>query len=420
MLSIAKRDNHVEFTLKEYSDTYNPALCQKYQYDYLRSSGGVSEVLKKNAKECKKLLGKTKDLDFEKIYAATKENPVFMITECTAEECGLNRLTRGVFREFTEKTFVDIIKDKYSDKDIIIYTSFEPGNFFQDLVLLTLISEIVKKDCTLFLNLVGDTKDFLDLIFNSQYNPNVEKNLLTTNLKDDKEGNSLMVLRIIKLLEWFKGIHLNVYLNMYSSYTDYIDDCIADPIYYSDITVGIDYIDQSPDHIFKFQIMAICCTKTQGTILSLRTDGLAFWDSDINYHFEVYNNVDPVSSVEKYRRYRKELAKIENKSNKCIIYQEETKEQSKSLEVDGKTYNYTGYKIYPNGKRMAKYESPEYEALQKNYQEITGKMYLCFAKIAESSPYQINLHGENNFLIKSVTTFMKKSVTDTTKKCLVM
>src|SRR6202008_2310090 len=91
-----------------------------------------------------------------------------------------------------------------------------------------------------------------------------------------KAWAKLMTYRIIKFLEWFKSLGLNINLNFYDSPHDLIQECITDSGYLSDITIGVDYIDQFPELIYDFQILALCTTNLDGNIISLRTDGIPF------------------------------------------------------------------------------------------------------------------------------------------------
>ncbi|QKF93459.1 hypothetical protein QKU48_gp0001, partial [Fadolivirus algeromassiliense] len=231
MLSFNKNNKHLNLTLKEPTKSFSYELCSVFNNRYFTSSRGVDELLQRNIEETKNLISNksNKVVNYDDLELASKKNPLFLFSECFSCECGLNRNKSGIFRNYMENKTVELVKKYYGTHKKLTYTSFLPGYLFQDIVLLTAINDVVDFDCEFTINLIGNVHDYLDVIVDHDKNPNAKNNCITFDYQDqnfDREAwVKLFTYRMIKFLEWLKCIGMNVNVNLYSGYQDFINEC---------------------------------------------------------------------------------------------------------------------------------------------------------------------------------------------------
>jgi hypothetical protein len=225
---------------------------------------------------------------------------------------------------------------------------------------------------------------------------------------------------MIKFLEWLKCIGMNVNVNLYSGYQDFINECNSYNSLMSDLTVGIDYVDQFMESIYEFKILALCTTKYEGHVVSLRTDGIPFFDRQLNYHFEIYgNDNDPCDNMIKYYVKKLELEKLysELNDNEILVPTEghldpfsHIKNVDKEIIKNDKVYKECGMTFSANGSFIM-YQTSEYSELKKQVELQEWEMYSLFEEKSKSCNYIHNLHGTYRILFDMIVSIVKDRFT---------
>ena len=422
MLSFSKKDNHINFRLEEPTESFSYDLCREYRNKYFGTDNGISELLKLNILTSNRVIDKkviiqteeeqinTKVIDYRDLEKASKTNPLFLFSECFAENCGLNRISNGIFRTFMERKTFELIEKEYIKHRKIVYTSYLPGYFFQDIVLLTGLNGIKKDGCEVIVNLIGNTHDYLSVIQEQEKNPNADKNCINYDYEDTNQDRKAWVkmftYRLIKFLEWFGSLGLNVSLNLYGNHTSFIDECITDPSLFSDITVGIDYVDEFVESVYEFKMLALCTTKDNGHIISLRTDGIPFM-RELNYHFEIYINKSPCEHCAQYFKISLVIKKLLEQENENKIEvpmggkMSFALDDNNKIEKNGKIF--TQASSYLNSKgAFSVYETNEYKNIHSQLEKTEWDLYDWFDKRSKQCKYIYDIHGTNKFLFNIV------------------
>ena len=408
MLSFNQSINCANFKLIKSTNSFSHDLCNHYNETYFKSSRGITELLQKNISmlscvDNSDQKDKDKDVEYDDLENTSKQNPLFTFSECFADDCGLNRKSSGIFRTFMENKTIELIKHNYNTNKHIIYTSYLSGFFLQDIVLLTKMKDVIDPECMITINLIGNSHDYLALISNSLHNPNAKNNCINYEFEDThkyrKMWAKLFTYRLIKFLEWFQAIGLNVNLNLYSNHHNFINDCHNNNELLSDITVGIDHVDQSIISEYDFKMLALCTTKKNGYIVSLRTDGIPFLWVKLNYHFTMYMNENPLDNMEKYNNFRSTLNELKKdaEKNRMEIKGELFNENNKQeIEKDGKFYYLKGSSCCIDGSFLM-YETNEYKNYKSQIDMMMGESYILFDNISKECVYIYDLHGTYKF-----------------------
>lgn len=426
MLSFNKVNNHLNLTLKEPTKSYSENLCSVFNNRYFNNSTSINELLQLNIQtsttviERKQLVknenqATSKIISLDNLEETSKQNPLFLFSECFASNCGLNRNTSGIFRNFMENKALEIVKKYYNTHKKLTYTSYLPGYLFQDIVLLTAMNDVIDFDCNVTINLIGNVHDYLDVIVDEEKNPHAKNNCITYDYYDSNQDRcawvKLFSYRMIKFLEWLKCIGMHVNLNLYSGYQDFIDECNQDESNMSDLTVGIDYVDQFMESVYDFKILSLCTTKPEGHVISLRTDGIPFFDRQINYHFEIYVNDNPMDHLRSYYAKKLELEKLylllkENvlelpSTENVSLFSNNGKQPEKEIIKNGKVYKEHGMEFSSRGSFIM-YETDEYQKIKKLVRSEEWNMYLYFDMESKKCNYMYDLHGVYKILFNMV------------------
>jgi len=400
MLSFNRIENHINFKLKNPTNSYSLDLCKKYYNKYFLSNN-INQLLQNNIISVTQLLN-DKQINYNTLEFYSKNNPLYLFSECYADNCPLNRKYNCLCRSFIERKTIEIIKNNYKKNKKITYSSYLPGYFFQDIVILTKMVDIIDKDCIITINLVGNINDYLTIVENKIHNPNANINIINYELynKNSKieEWSKLFTYRLIKLLEWFKGIGLKIDLNLYYDYNDFIKECNKNYKLLSDITIGIDYIDDIMNGIYEFKILALCTTKHNGYIISLRTHGLPFFNIKIKFFIEIYINHDPELMLIKYNSFDNMLNKLSEEYNLHKIeipinknefsnYLDKLGEYDK-IEKNGKNYILNTIRGH-----TAIYEDNEFYNINQKKEKIIKNIYKFFSNKKDNCKHMYNLYG---------------------------
>jgi len=130
MLKVKKNNGGLSFRIHELSKSY------------------LSDKIKKSMKKLNGLYDKP-EIDNHKLLSEDDINnlcqydPLVFITECCADYCPFNRST--CIREIMEVNISLTAYYYYEDYDEITYTTYAPGYFHQDLILIAYMCKRFKK-----------------------------------------------------------------------------------------------------------------------------------------------------------------------------------------------------------------------------------------------------------------------------------
>lgn len=322
MLGFKAFSNYVELCLDQKSKNYDLNFYNDFYEKYFKSP---IELLKKNKIYMSDIKKNIDNTSIENVvHMITKNNPLALFSECTAEDCPLNRHNNvgKYYKSFFENKVVDEIIN-HNKKDNLIYASYFPGFFFPDLMILTKLRNQYK---TMAIHLVGTHYDeYCSIIENDDINLIAKKGLIDNYLMDDniqrKRYMEMTTFRFVKLIEWLEVCGCKVTIRIYRSNNAMIEEC-KNKASQVDVYIGVDYVDQFPNTICEFQKMAICCTKNNGIIASLRTDGISYFN-DSKCHLQIKYNKNPEQSIDYVQENTLQLDNLRNKikENKIKIHE---------------------------------------------------------------------------------------------------
>jgi len=251
MLRYVKLNNGIKFNLEHESDNY----CQNEIIDM------YNHILKPA-----ELLNMIGSLDAIQASANKTGNyvdlcglhPLGLFTECLDYECALNRLNNMIFRSYTEKKIFSIIK--HDNRPIINYCSLQSsGGYLTEILILSGV--LPNTTINLFMIMDQAYLEYIKTIQNINHNPNCKDNNIIlnknkfqfTNLNDSQARKlNHHTAQILKFLEWFKGLDIDMNLHIFGSVDDLIDSYDNDLIMLADYVVGIDYM-ANPEHLNAFE-----------------------------------------------------------------------------------------------------------------------------------------------------------------------
>jgi hypothetical protein len=390
MLHFKNKRNSFIFTLDNNSVSYNEKINREY-YDKINNELAVTNMLKRNTIDIKNVCNNPDNIISEdKINQACSENPLALFSECIASECGLDRSSHSSYRNFIENKIVKTMKTV--DKKVITYTSYYGGFLFQDIIILTKIGHLFDK---IKVNFIVDFSEYFDIISDKSKNPYAESNKISFEFEDENKSREswtkLLTYRIIKLLEWFNSLNINIKIRFYKSCKDLIKNC-NNSKYLSDLIVGIDYIDQFYEFIYLFKICAQLTSNNDGYIFSLRTDGLY----SKSYSIEIYKNKNQSIKMEIYDQKIMGLEKLVKNLNKnkleIIVKEHDTKDfdteimkKNKLLKLKSKSYDKNGaYNVYKTDKCIE---------IEKRIESCNNIMYKYYDIESKKLQYVHNIVG---------------------------
>lgn len=347
MLQICKVNNHYNYKLLKSTKSYNPVI-----HTYFKNSNEYLNIQLTSLSQLKSIPNNITDSYLDSIC---KDNPLALFSECTLDSCKLNRLINPKYRRYCESIITELITTKYKDRSVLTYTSYNPGNYLQDIIILTTISKILT-NCKIIVNFV---------------------NILDFNFIDHETLNNtdliLYKYKICKLLEWFSDISIE--LNFYKSIHDLINECFEFKLR-SDLIIGIDYDIESHT---SFATMAMIASNPTSYIVSLRT-------IDNTVYFNVCQNNNSLNILTVYYEYldnKTELQRQQNKETILISCEEINKSinTNKFILQDGIKY-YLNCPTFKNNKLYLKYCTDNYEqyipkfnSLENDYNDKMNNEY---------------------------------------------
>lgn len=341
MLHINNTPNYVELSQILFSP-----ICEKYEQMYekyeqmyekyfLRDNpNDITELLNVNIDNVKSITSvEENDSKLNNLLDTLKINPFVLFSECYEPLCALSRSgSGGYYRNiFKDKLIEAILNDNnITSSAEFIYTSYYPGFLFQDLIILTKIIKlpILNGIKTLTINFIGDYYEYNEKICDVNCNPNIISNLLDIELNDEhKERRTWMqflTLRFAYFINWLKWLNpkIELKIRLYPSINKLIEDNVL-----TDLFIGTDYLDECYFKVRQFLIASLCCTKLNGIIASLRTNGLF----TKNIYLDIMRNDSNSKILNLKTQYDEELN---------ILYDELKEESIKFYELDGKEHMY--------------------------------------------------------------------------------
>ncbi len=219
-----------------------------------RLSINPSSVLKENNELLQTLRSciKEKDNFLKKAHEIIQINPVGILTECVSEYCSNSRIKYPYARQQQEEQIIDLVEsisDNTKPCETFVYSSVQPGGFFQDMVLL---NRIWKETNVLSKRSIG-----LQIIGHYEYF-NYDFNTIDSN--QDRRIYMLMYkLKMQAFLSFIcqaTGIKFE-YVHFYSDINTYLQD-----IHSSDkrpwVTLAIDWVDDYVTEKMAKDILKVC------------------------------------------------------------------------------------------------------------------------------------------------------------------
>jgi hypothetical protein len=308
-----------------------------YEKYFLRGNpNDITELLSVNIDNIKSITSvEENDNKLNNLLDTLKINPFVLFSECYEPLCALSRSgTGGQYRNiFQDKLIEAILNDNnIASSADFIYTSYYPGYLFQDLIMLTKIitSPILSDIKTLTINFIGDYCDHCTIrdekICDVNCNPNIISNLLNIELCDEHKERRIrmqfLTLRFAYFINWLKWLNpkIELKIRLYPSISKLIKDNVL-----TDLFIGTDYLDEFYFKVRQFLIASLCCTKLNGIIASLRTNGLF----TKNIYLDIKRNNSNSEILNLKTQYDEELN---------ILYDELNSESIKFYESDGKEH----------------------------------------------------------------------------------
>lgn len=386
MLSFRKLGSGVGFRLKSVTCTYNPDLLAGY-INKLRNNDVID--LLENRPSCS---------SDQNVLETTRDHPLIPFGECVAEFCILRRKDNPIFRSFTENKIAEYIREN-SNQNICITSYFSTG-FFAELMIMSKISSR-----SISLNIINPVPELLEVIQDIAHNPHaVHNGIHYTGSKleyiDDELERAkwveVQITRIIKFLEVMYYLQIDLELNIFP-HCQSLEDAIHEKLIHpSDIFYGLDYIDESPQFIFTFMECALKTTKSDGVIISLRTDGI--FDSP-NIHFTIsknqYNTSDEArlhalkTDIQTQRMFvNAEIHRIKATSNDDNDY------EPVYITHNGKRFKYTSH-VWNNEGEFDEYTTEVYNNAKAILEHKYDNFYDTVSEIFHQNTIIASWHGPN-------------------------
>ncbi len=379
MFSCVKIDNHYSLKLQKHTSSYNPELCETFKSKLLDNSE-INNLIKNNTKIVKEImsnLNNTSDLN-----KCSESNPLLFFSECDTSMCNLNRSTNGKFRNFIEDKLST--NEFIENKESIIYTSYMPGSLLQDIINLSRLN--VK---SVEINLIGTFETYIKLL--DEYNL-TEINCNETTYDNEKTRFFQIInFRLIKFMEFFSNKISCI--NLYNFTDSFVNECEKNKNLMSDITIGIDYVDQFEESIYNFITLALMTTKLDGYIISLRTDGLL----SNRYHIEIFQQTselgykDVIKSMENYIKITYEDKKkyeLRIKSDRETFLNE-----LHDITQDGYIYKYNSTQIMNVGGLFNIYKREGYKEIELYLEKKEYELKKYLLSVWNKCDFSCNIHG---------------------------
>lgn len=354
MLGFIKTTNYTEITCEKKTNSYNLEKCKQTAIQIIKDP---KVVLNMNINDTQHLENQMKNATFDTLDVQFSE-PLTLFSECFEPHCHLSRNNNEV-RSYFENKLLELNclipssqmgSESTGRPTNLTYTSYMSGYYFQDIVILTkLINE--KKITHLTYNILSATRDYTEYIAsernplrnNNQINGTFEIMRLNTDVrahtyefyKQQSAYMTLMTYRLLKLIEYLESLDVKVCIRIYDTEVNYYDQCLLDESFRCDIYCGIDYIESAGQNFNDFKIFALTCTKNDGYICSLHTDG--FGSKKLYGEIVINKNVDTNTQI-----INTSLINIKNNNKMKYVIEKKISELEhplvKTIVVDGKEY----------------------------------------------------------------------------------
>ena len=397
MLSFDNTDNYLRLKLEQKTDSFSKELCSKFMEKYFRNNRLISQLLDLNIQITEGLdLDQITQPDLDKI---SNSNPLFLFSECYSQECQLNRAKFGIFRNIAEIGTHYAVKKLHQKKtdQVFTYSTFLPGYLFQDIVILTKLRGLIDQEVSI--NLVGNIMDYVQCVIDPEKNPNASQMLVSFDYHDPNKNRQpwvrLMTYRLIKLLEWLEFLGLRAEINLFKGEHSLINECRLDKSRMSDLTVGIDILDQFPESVFQFRTLALCVTKPNKPIVLLHTNGLGLLS---NLHLEVYISDSPFTHQSDWYHAMTSINDLQRQMDVEFLEIQGDQDRDYNLDIpdvvkNGKTYNWSYLSYNNDGTQLLSYKTKEWNPLNKYQEQLIGALYTRFLDKNRSCYHLLNYHG---------------------------
>lgn len=372
MLKFCSKDRF-EISLEQPSESHDASLNKEYRDRILNTKSCLDGSLLEDCLDRLKTTGVNMDDDFpnkqiemtyEMLEKISAENPLSIFSECVT--CVLNRSKNGVFRFLFELKFGQIVSKIKSSS--LTWTSYVPGYFFQEIILLTILANRSKVS-ELTLNIIDDqVYEFAECAQDEEKNSSASSHLISFGFKDTRDDRrqwlNLLFYRYVKLLEWISDLGITAKLVLYRA-SDYIKLCSTDRSYQSDLLTGVDYIDQFLEYKYIFKSLSLSCVKETGTVASLRTDGML----SQNIVYEIYSVPFSSSRQEEWESINEKIAKNQEEMEKRTLREKIDEEEFFAPIRDA----FEQIPSNPNSEKLTKIHRKKSPSLKPGQSMIYGK-----------------------------------------------
>ena len=317
MLKYTKIDNGINFTLHSTSNNYD----EEYNNHFL-----------------KKLENENYNLDN---ITNISENPlVCLVDKSINKKIDISQLSKT----FMCRKIISTIKNNINnDNNTLNYTSFLPENFIQDLIILTNLKDKFPKICVNFVTNLNGYIKILQSTNNCDDLIGIQNDKIiwidNDKLSDyDKKLILCVTTKIIKFLEWFKSIGIDMELTIFENFNDLSFAQTNNNVPLCDILVGIGYENSYLEVVDMFIEESLRLVKNGGFTFSL-----ALYDSLCNLLYKEYfikifqNNLDN-ENIDNIRSQKLKIKSIEDKLGE--------------EEIDIRDYDYKNYDVFIDGEYM--------------------------------------------------------------------
>lgn len=298
MLSFCQINKHHNFSLKEKSASYSNDLCRQFIFSF-NNLGFIKSTLNKNI-QIDNQINQLSGINLETLDKLSMENPLSIFPE------RYNHSTQNVkygssLRNYLESNIL-ISLFKIDVKDHLIYTTYS-SSFFQDLIILTkyvLFNRYLKK---ITLNLIGNFGYFLDSIYDESINPIPLHNKMISPNTFNKYV-SIVTFRLIKIIEWFNSMDIDISCNIYLSHDDYVNECYMDNTLSCHMSINLNLFLSFCLNYDRFRSVSMVTTVTGGSIV--------FFENiqGEEYNFIILKNIDQINFLDNYGSYYDEICEL--------------------------------------------------------------------------------------------------------------
>ena len=354
MLSFRQINKHHTFSLKEQSVSYSNNLCKQFISSF-SNPYFIKSTLSKNI-QIDNQINKSSDVNLETLDKLSMDNPLSIFPE------RYNHSTQNVkygssLRNYLESNIL-ISLFKVDVKDHLIYTTYS-SSFFQDLIILTkyiLFNKDLKK---ITLNLIGNFGYFLDSVYDESINPvPLCSKMISPNTSN--KYVSVVTFRLIKIIEWFNSMNIDISCNIYLSHDDYINECYMDNSLSCHMSINLNLFLSFCLNYDRFRSVSMITTVTGGSIV--------FFENiqGEEYNFIILNNINQISLLDNYGSYYNEICELLdgldeemisiNSSGESVYIQDDN-----IIKKEGKEYKLSR----SSSKHMIIYKTEECNSIQK-------------------------------------------------------